>query len=48
MVGGLEVMRGLDGSWIDAVPIKDSILINAAELLELWSAGIFPATVNIC
>jgi len=43
MVGGLEVKR-LDGSWIDAVPIKDSILINGAQLLEFWSAGILPAT----
>ncbi|OXA46533.1 UPF0676 protein C1494.01 [Folsomia candida] len=45
MVGGLEVKR-LDGSWIEAVPIKDSILINVGQLLELWSAGIFQATVH--
>lgn len=46
MIGGLEVKR-LDGSWIDAVPIQDAILINAAQLLELWTAGMFPATVSI-
>jgi isopenicillin N synthase-like dioxygenase len=44
LVGGLEVKR-LNGTWIEAVPLKDSILINAGQLLELWSAGIFQATV---
>jgi len=46
MVGGLEVKR-LDGSWIHAVPIEGAILINAGQLLELWTAGIFPATVKV-
>ncbi len=46
MVGGLEVMRGKDGTnWINAEPIKDSILVNCGQLLEFWSAGVFPATV---
>ncbi|XP_021958689.2 UPF0676 protein C1494.01 [Folsomia candida] len=43
MVGGLEVKR-LDGSWIEATPIEGSILVNIAQLMELWSAGIFRAT----
>jgi len=43
MVGGLEVKR-LDGTWIDAVPIEGSIIINGAQLMERWSAGLFPAT----
>jgi isopenicillin N synthase-like dioxygenase len=44
LVGGLEVRR-VDGTWIDAIPIKGSILINAGQLLELESAGIFKASV---
>jgi len=43
MVGGLEVKR-LDGTWIEATPIKDTILVNVAQLLEHWSAGILKAT----
>lgn len=46
MVGGLEVKR-LDGTWMEAVPIEGTVLVNAAQLLELWSAGIIKATVIV-
>ncbi|CAK8689658.1 unnamed protein product [Clavelina lepadiformis] len=38
MVGGLQIkMR--DGTYIDAVPIKDAILLNVADLLQYWTNG---------
>jgi len=45
MVGGLEVKR-LDGSWIEATPIKDTVLLNVGQLLEFWSAGRIKATIH--
>jgi len=43
MVGGLEV-RGTNGEWIHATPIKDAILLNSGQLLEIYSGGRLPAT----
>ncbi|KAJ6636408.1 UPF0676 protein, partial [Pseudolycoriella hygida] len=43
MVGGLEV-RGTNGQWIAATPIKDAILLNSGQLLEIYSGGKLPAT----
>jgi isopenicillin N synthase-like dioxygenase len=42
-LGGLEV-KTVDKQWIPAEPIEGTILINTADLLELWSGGKFPAT----
>lgn len=44
-VGGLEVQRR-DGSWMEATPIPDTVLVNAGQFLERWSAGGIKATVS--
>lgn len=43
MIGGLEV-RGTNGEWVSATPIKDAILLNSGQLLEIYSGGRLPAT----
>lgn len=40
-------MRGTDGEWIAATPIKDAILLNSGQLLEIYSGGRLPATVKL-
>ena len=42
---GLEV-RAIDNSWIKATPIPGTILINVGDLLEIYSNGLFPATLH--
>ena len=44
-MGGLEV-KGVDGEWIHAEPIKNSVLINAGDLLEIYTGGRLPATFH--
>ena len=39
-------MKGVDGEWIHAVPLKDSVLINAGDLLEIYTGGRLPATMH--
>ncbi|MDA8792166.1 hypothetical protein N9N67_02900 [Bacteriovoracaceae bacterium] len=40
---GLEVKK-IDGTWFEAPPIKDTLIINIGDMLELWTGGIFRAT----
>lgn len=42
-MGGLEV-RSVDGSWHPATPIPGTIVVNVGDLLEIYTAGEFPAT----
>ena len=44
-LGGLEV-RAVDGSWLRAKPLPGSILVNVGDLLEIFSDGLFPATLH--
>ena len=44
-IGGLEV-RGADNSWVAAKPIKDAVLINAGDFLEMYTNGRLPATLH--
>jgi len=44
-MGGLEV-KGVDGKWIDATPIPGTILINAGDMLEIYTSGRLPATMH--
>ena len=37
-VGGLQVMSR-EGDWIDAVGPRDALLVNAGDILEIWSGG---------
>ncbi|MBL8837180.1 MAG: isopenicillin N synthase family oxygenase [Alphaproteobacteria bacterium] len=41
--GGLEV-RGRDGSWIPAPPIKGTYVVNVADVLMQWTNGILVST----
>ncbi|CAG7728417.1 unnamed protein product [Allacma fusca] len=40
--GGLQV-KTKEGEWIDAEPVPNSILLNAGEILEVWTRGYIPA-----
>jgi len=44
-MGGLEV-RAVDNSWIKATPRSGTVLINVGDLLEIYSNGLFPATLH--
>ena len=41
--GGLQV-KAKDGTWIDAPPIKGTLVVNIGDILELWTRGILRAT----
>ena len=41
---GLEVK--FNDTWIKATPRPGRILINVGDLLEIWSNGLFPATLH--
>ncbi|KAA8912876.1 hypothetical protein FN846DRAFT_897413 [Sphaerosporella brunnea] len=43
MRGGLQV-RSPQGSWVDATPIEDTIVVNAGDLLARWSNSIIAST----
>jgi len=42
---GLEV-KAINGKWISANPIPDTVLVNVGDFLELWSDGRYPATFH--
>ena len=42
-VGGLEV-RGADGDWLPVAADPDAIVINAGDLLEVWTNGRYRST----
>ncbi len=44
-VGGLEV-RSVDGQWRTAIPVPDTIVINAGDLMERWTNGRFRSTLH--
>lgn len=41
--GGLEV-RTVQGDWIPAPPLDDTLVVNIGDMLEFWTHGIFRAT----
>ena len=41
--GGLQV-ESLDGEWIEAPPIEDTLVVNVGDLLERWTDGAFRST----
>ncbi|WOO80346.1 putative 2-oxoglutarate-dependent dioxygenase DIN11 [Vanrija pseudolonga] len=41
--GGLQVQLR-DGSWIDAPPLKDALVVNIGEMLQVWAGGYLRAT----
>lgn len=42
-IGGLQI-RSLDGKWVDVEPIPGTILINAGDMLQIWTANRIKAT----
>ena len=44
-IGGLEV-KGRNNSWTPATPIQDAVLINAGDMLEMFTNGRLPATLH--
>ena len=42
-IGGLEVC-GRDGSWIAVPPIDGTFVLNVADILALWTGGVFSST----
>ena len=44
-IGGLEV-KGVSNTWTPANPIQDAILINAGDMLEMFTNGRLPATLH--
>ena len=43
LVGGLQI-KGLDGEWFHAPPAEGTLIINVADLLSRWTAGIYKST----
>ena len=42
-IGGLQVLD-LNGDWIHAPPIEDTLVVNVGDLLSRWTDGIFRST----
>jgi isopenicillin N synthase-like dioxygenase len=42
---GLEVRNGA-GEWIDAPPVPGAFVVNIGDMLEVWTNGVFRATVH--
>lgn len=42
-VGGLEVLAR-DGTWVQAVPLSDTVLVNVGDLMEILTGGQLRAT----
>ncbi|XP_076343770.1 putative iron/ascorbate oxidoreductase DDB_G0283291 isoform X2 [Tachypleus tridentatus] len=43
--GGME-LKTKSGKWIQATPIKDTVILLVADLMSIWSNGLYPATVR--
>ncbi|XP_076344054.1 putative iron/ascorbate oxidoreductase DDB_G0283291 isoform X2 [Tachypleus tridentatus] len=43
--GGME-LKTKSGEWIQATPIKGTVLVLVADLLSVWSNGLYPATFH--
>jgi isopenicillin N synthase-like dioxygenase len=41
--GGLEVMSR-DGTWVDALPVEDTFIINVGDMMQWWTTGRYIST----
>ena len=37
-------MQGLNGEWVSATPIPNTIVVNIGDLMSFWSGGRYKAT----
>ena len=44
-VGGLQV-QDLNGEWVHAPPIENSLIVNVADLLARWTDGAYKSTMH--
>ncbi|WP_158601841.1 isopenicillin N synthase family dioxygenase [Pararobbsia silviterrae] len=44
-VGGLEV-RNVDGVWIQAPPLPDTLIVNIGDLLAMWTGNRYRSTLH--
>jgi isopenicillin N synthase-like dioxygenase len=44
-VGGLEV-RNAAGDWIEALPLRDTFIINLGDLMARWTNGIYNSNLH--
>jgi len=42
---GLQ-LKNCDGNWVSADPVPGTIVVNIGDLLEMWSGGLYPATMH--
>jgi isopenicillin N synthase-like dioxygenase len=42
--GGLEVLERSSRSWIPAIPIPDTLVVNVGDLLERWTNNLYSST----
>lgn len=42
---GLEVLNGA-GTWVDAPPMPGAYVVNIADMMEIWSNGLFTSTTH--
>ncbi|XP_076344022.1 uncharacterized protein LOC143243995 [Tachypleus tridentatus] len=43
--GGME-LKTKSGEWIQATPIKGTVILLVADLMSIWSNGLYPATLK--
>ncbi|SGY13651.1 BQ5605_C010g05931 [Microbotryum silenes-dioicae] len=43
---GASEENGVRGSWIPADPIQDAFVVNIGSMWEIWSAGLYKATIH--
>ncbi|XP_076344048.1 uncharacterized protein LOC143243999 isoform X2 [Tachypleus tridentatus] len=43
--GGME-LKTKSREWIQVTPIKGTVILLVADLLSIWSNGLYPATVS--
>jgi len=40
-------IQNLEGKFVDAIPVKDAVIINIGNILQLWTKGKLKSTVRI-
>jgi len=40
-------IQNVEGEFVDAIPVKDAVIINIGNTLQLWTKGKLKSTVRI-